>query len=524
MIRRLAVLLSVFVLCGFGQTRPSPATLLKSAAEALGGEARLRALTGVEVSGISATFQREQSERPEGPWVVTYSEFTDLRNLPANAVRRTARARGYATPDWVDNAGWTSETTGLVVDDVGLRRGANGALTPAGTPWDLGILPVALGPDHVVVAALDAKDARVEADETFDGYAHHVVAFTFHGAGVRLLLNVPSLLPKAVEITRARPYDLYWAPWGDVTQRVTFGMWTLEPEGLRYPRLWEYTTGGQTDGTVEITRVRLNAPVVAADFDVPNDVRQQFIVNRRLVDDTPLGSAQRPAKELAPGVVHVPGSWDIVEIKQDDGVVILDGPLSSGYSAKVIDDATQRFGGARVKAVITTSDSWPHLGGMREYVARGIPIYALDLNVPILTRLFAAKYETHPDLLARSPKRPDLHVVSGKTMVGSGANRLEIYPFRTVTGERQMMVYLPEHQLLYTSDLFTIRGPLVFLPQQVGEAVEAVAREHLAVKSAFGMHYDVLPWDKVVASARMPTSPRRARRLAARRGHQIRPD
>src|SRR5215203_2093186 len=34
-----------------------------------------------------------------------------------------------------------------------------------------------------------------------------------------------------------------------------------------------------------------------------------------------------------------------------------------------------------------------------------------------------------------------LKVVSGKTTVGSGANRFEIYPFRTATGERQMMIY-----------------------------------------------------------------------------------
>jgi hypothetical protein len=63
------------------------------------------------------------------------------------------------------------------------------------------------------------------------------------------------------------------------------------------------------------------------------------------------------------------------------------------------------------------------------------------LNVPILTRLLSATYESSPDLLARAPRAPRLEVVSGKTTVGSGANRFEIYPFRTATGERQMMIY-----------------------------------------------------------------------------------
>jgi hypothetical protein len=487
----------------FGRAPDQAGGWLAGAAQTLGGEAKLRGLGAIELDGLSVLHQREQSERPEGPWVITFTDFSDVRSVAKDAVVRTSRTRGYSTPDWVDSKDWTPESTIVVASGVGLRQ-ANGTWGPAGTPWDLGILPLALEPEHVVLAALDAKDAHAEPDETLDGYRHHVVAFTYGDARVRLILNVPSLLPRAVDITRARPYDTYWAPWGDVTERVSFGVWTLEPEGVKFPRLWEFSTGGQTDGTLTITRMRLSAPTPATSFDVPDDVRQLLIAGRRKISDAPLGSPQRPAAELAPGVVHVPGSWDIVEIKQDDGVVILDGPLTSDYSAKVIADATQRFGGAPVKAVITTSDSWPHLGGMREYVARGIPIYALDLNVPILTRLFAAKYETSPDALAKSPKRPNLHVVSGKTVVGTGANRLEVYPYRTASGERQMMVYLPEHQLLYTSDLFTIRGPMIFLPQQVAEAVEAVTREHLVVKSAFGMHYDALPWATIVKSAEPP--------------------
>ncbi len=509
--RRLILAVLILAVSSFVESIPgilfaqTPVTAwLKGAAEALGGEAKLRALGAVEVDGLSVWHQREQSERPEGPWVITFTDFVDVRSVAKDAVRRTQRVRGYSTPDWIDNKDWTPESTMLVTSGAALRQ-ANGNWGPTSLPWDLGALPVALGPDHVVVAALDAKDAHAEPDETIDGYAHHVVAFTYGDARVRLILNVPSLLPRAIDITHARPYDTYWSPWGDVTQRVSLGVWTLEPEGIAFPRLWEYSTGGQTDGTVTITRVRLNVPAGATDFDVPDDVRSRLIANRRRIADAPLGSAQRPAAELAPGVVHVPGSWDIVEIKQDDGVVILDGPLASDYSAKVIDDATKRFSGAKVKAVISTSDSWPHIGGMREYVARGIPIYALDLNVPILTRLFAAKYETYPDTLAKSPKRPDLHVVSGKTVLGTGANRLEIYPYRTATGERQMMVYLPSSQLLYTSDLFTIRGPNVFLPQQVAEAVDAANREHLVVKSAFGMHYDALPWPAIVAAASAPT-------------------
>ena len=355
-----------------------------------------------------------------------------------------------------------------------------------------------------VQTARDAADVHAERDAMLDGYRHHVVAFSHAGAHVRLMLNVPSLLPKAVEIVRAHPTNMFLAPWGDVAQRVTFGVWTLEPDGLRYPRLWSFSTDGQPDGSITLTQVHPNPAITDSDFTLPQQELRPAMASRTAIADLPFGVAERPARELAPGVVTVPGRFGVVEVRQDDGVVIIEAPLSSAYSSKAIADAQNRFRGASVKAVVTTSDAWPHIGGLREYVARNIPVYALDLNLPILTRLIAARYASSPDALARSHKRLVAKTVSGPTSLGAATNRMEMIPFRTVTGERQMMIYWPAHRLLYTSDLFTIRKDFIFLPQQVSEAVEAVTREHLDVATAFGMHYDPIPWATVIASAAPP--------------------
>jgi glyoxylase-like metal-dependent hydrolase (beta-lactamase superfamily II) len=466
----------------------------------MGGERKLKALAAVETSGVSVWYHREQSERPEGPWLTSFTDFTDVRNFRADAVLRRSRARGFSTNDWVDSSEWTPLAAILVATGFAVTRGS-GTSMPAETPPDLEALPVGLAPERLILTARDAADLHAEPDELVDGYWHHVVAFSFVGAHVRLILNVPSMLPKAVEITRTHPYNMFLAPWGDVTQRVTFGMWTIEPDGLRYPRLWAFSTNGQPDGSISVTKIRANPRVEESEFAFPPGDRRQLIPVRQRIADLPFGLGGRPPRELAPEIVTVPGRFGVVEVKQHDGVVIIEAPLSSEYSVKAIADAHRRFGGASIKAVITTSDAWPHIGGIREYVARGIPIYALDLNLPILTRLIAARYESSPDALAKDPKAPTLRAVTRKTSVGSGSSRLEIYPFRTATGERQIMVYWPAHRLLYSSDLFTIRKDFVFLPQQVGEAVAAVVREHLDVAAAFGMHYDPVPWAAVLEAA-----------------------
>jgi glyoxylase-like metal-dependent hydrolase (beta-lactamase superfamily II) len=233
-------------------------------------------------------------------------------------------------------------------------------------------------------------------------------------------------------------------------------------------------------------------------FAIPDEVKKDFVARKVTVEDWPLGSASNPEQELAAGVVLVPGRWNVVEIRQPDGIVIIEGPISNKYSALVMADAEKRFPGMAIKAVITTSDAWPHIGGLREYAARGIPIYALDLNRTILEKLFRAPHGLQPDALTLHPKRPKVVYVAAKDRIGSGSNVIELIPMRTVTGERQMVIYLPERKLLYSSDAFqrSSSGEF-FLPQTLSEVVDVVQREGLQVDTDVGMHLGPTPWEAI---------------------------
>src|SRR5947207_7976042 len=85
---------------------------LEQSGRAMGGETVLRGLRVMEVSGISVLHQREQSERPEGPWIPNFTEFTDVRNLSAGAIKRTSRTRGYVTEDGV---AWSPDTSIFII-------------------------------------------------------------------------------------------------------------------------------------------------------------------------------------------------------------------------------------------------------------------------------------------------------------------------------------------------------------------------------------------------------------------------
>ena len=74
-----------------------------------------------------------------------------------------------------------------------------------------------------------------------------------------------------------------------------------------------------------------------------------------------------------------------------------------------------------------------------------------------------------------------------------------------------MMVYLPEHHLLYGSDPFQQNADgSYFYPQTVSELTDAVKREHLNVDQFFMMHVELTPWaalPQVLAQAAARNTP-----------------
>jgi hypothetical protein len=135
------------------------------------------------------------------------------------------------------------------------------------------------------MAALDAEDLHRDPDISFHGFAHHVVTFSWRGARMRIFLSGYTSLPSAVEITRTRPYEVYWSGWGDVTTRVSYAFWMLEPSGLHYPREWSYETNGQPDWVFMVNELVLNPQISDDDFRIPEEVKREFLAKKVAIED-----------------------------------------------------------------------------------------------------------------------------------------------------------------------------------------------------------------------------------------------
>jgi hypothetical protein len=471
--------------------------ILAAAMTAMGGSDKLLAVHSVADTFVGTRAMVEQSERPTGPYFVDHLRTNESADLDAGRVREVSEDSGYAGPAW-----WLTQTKPYA-SDVLVDRGIAGVYDgktwsyAGGSPVQFAQERTIFGPERVLFTADRGAGLRALPDVTLHGSPYHVVAFTVDGAPCKLTVNARTNLPWSIEWTRAYPYYIFYNAWGDVTTTLTFNEWSLEPNGLHYPREWTYERIGLPDQQLSIIALAFNG-VAEADLTLPADLISAHAGKVLAIDARAFPSTK--LTELAPGVILASGSWNVGFVRQDDGVVVLEAPISPAYAKQAFAFARTHFG-LPVKAVITTSDSWPHLAGVRQAVAEGIPVYALDLNRPILERQLAAPHTQRPDDLARHPRAPQFQWVSAPLDLGTGSNRLRIVPYRTATAERQMLVYLPQTHLLYTSDLFapddvaddgTIRS--WFTPQYLDEAISVVDRERLDPMTIWGMHYGPVPY------------------------------
>lgn len=466
--------------------------IVEAAAEKMGGVDKLRAIKFLSVEALGHWNALEQSERPEGPWLVQYQQLSELRDIAGKRLRQTTEGRGWSTATW-------SKSTTIVADGVAAVdfSGKWYPLTQSNVQdaeeW------LAFAPESVLPLALDAKDLRSERDTILQGVSNHVVAFSWQNAPVRLFLNADTNLPTAVELVRPHPFDTFWNEWGDFPTRVYFSLWKLEKNGIHYPYQLDIERNNQPFQTWIITDLKINPEIPADSFELPPPVKEALLKRPKTrMDDIPIGIPNLPAQELAKDFIQIPGSWNVGLIKQPDGIVIIETPISNGYSAKVIAEAEKRFPNVPIKAVISTVDAFPHIAGLREYVARGIPVYVLDLNEPIVKRLINAPYKTFPDALAQKPRKANIKIVAEKTVIGSGENRLELYPIRGESSDRMMMIYAPAHKILYASDLVQQRRDgSFFMPQYLSELSDAVKHENLQVETVFAMHSGEIKWTDI---------------------------
>jgi hypothetical protein len=472
-----------------GCAQESPQQCVAAALEATGGREALLQLTSIRMQTVGHTSLVEQSYR-QSPFITSYERGTVTMDL------RNGRVLAEVKLTWPESDPNQSEsdTTLVVGPDGGVYHTKFGDSPCSLSDLDATREALELGPARLLLAAAAASDLHFEAPETLRATLHTVVAFTWRHIPVRVLLNPFNHLPDAVETIQT--FHDFWYFWGDVKQRIYYDNWKLV-QGITFPTNWVEERNGVLWRSTQALNVEFNVQLDEKNFEMNSGAVKQSAASPGW--NRPFSNKQATA--LAPGIDLHEGAWNATIVKEPDGVVILEAPISGSYTQGVVKEARKRHPGSPISAVLSTSDSWPHTGGVRQAVALGLPVYILDLNEPLLDRMLSAPHTIEPDALQKlkTSKLPHWKIVAKKQEVGAGANRMELYPLRGASTERQYMVYFPGHHLLYASDTLALNDDgTLYDPELMQEVAQAVKRENLIVDTVFSMHQGPLPWDKVM--------------------------
>lgn len=477
--------------------RPDPKSLVQRSLAAMGGQA-VAAARAVRTTGVMHEYMLGNAERAEGPFRVFHSRINELRATDGTRLRRTEVSLG-------PTANSPERITLLTDSVVTLRSGANEM--PA-TPMfhdDL-LAQVEMAPDQALRLASAASDLRLAAPATRHGVAHDVVAFTRRGRRMAIELSRDSHFPTAVEVVGEFAEDFRRAPFGDVRLRAEYANWTAEGGEVWWPYQYRVSLDGELLRDVTIGSVALEStPPPADSFAVSDSLRTLYAANARTSPPRFRFGSRGAQQELRDGITRMRDFWMMTAVRQDDGIVLFEAHLSGNYLGEVIDYLETKYPSLPVKAIVMTSDPWAHLGGVREAVARGIPIYVNERSIPFLTRIVTSSHASNPDRLARSPRAPRFKPVSRKVRIGTRANRIELYPVGGAYSERMVMAYLPDQKLLYGSDLvFADRQQKgAYYRTPAVELRRAVAREGLAVDSLFCVQATpAIAWSDFVPAAK----------------------
>ena len=465
-----------------------PSGYVETALDALGGNVRLNGVATERVTGV-----QEASGIPWSPHAAefrpNYEEFSELRDLRRHLLRREISfqaASHSAALNYVVTVNVPDSTVVLTL------AGRDRLLPRQAVPtFNAGL---ANEPVTVLRDALASSDLRCGIDTTVDGSSYHQVEW--QDGRTRLLISSVTALPASVIRREALPDDADWGQWGDLVTRAAWSAWSLEPNGVRYPRTLTMYRNGMFLERDAILDVAFNSPAPSDSFAIADSLRARAQANT----NTPL-DLSKAGVDVAPGVTFIPGRFNVMLVRQDDGVVVIDAPISPAYSRAVMAESNRRYPGLPIKAVVTCDFMWAHFGGVREYVARGVPVYAASGQEHVLQEITNAPHKLAPDALSLHPHSLHLRLVSGRTELRAATNSVDlVYAGRAGAdyGERMVVAYLPDSKLLYTGDLLPTSGEANFVRQGSSVVKELAAKEHFEVQSVLGIHLPVTPWRAVL--------------------------
>jgi hypothetical protein len=451
-------------------TTPAARTVLDRAATAIG----LSAAAGrvLHIDGYDVANHAFESDRPGSPPYLAAVIAIDSWLDPRTGIERTTSRMTLGGPQRpVTTVG--GESASYVVRDTGL-------VPSPSTHGDL----YATRPLDVWTALRDwiaAPDAHTVATCTFRDYPRLVLSRRGAQGEERLFIDPKSGFP--AKLDRDEPDYL----WGTVHVEYVYSTWQSDGR-LRWPASSFRVVDGSTDVTRTYGTTRLVSHDSAPPLSLPARTEPMELAPQAFLVPTNPDTVRVGANTF---ILHNIGFNETVTLVRDT-VYVFD--ATQGETRTRADSAWigRLFPGKHPITVVVTDIAWPHVAGVRFWVANGATILTHRANRAFLQRVIDRRWTAMPDLFERrrATVTPHLRVVDDSLRLAGGD--ITLFAIDGVTSEGALAAYLVPDRFLWASDYVqTLAAPTQYLD----ETSAAVDRMHLSPVRVAAEHLRLSSWE-----------------------------
>jgi hypothetical protein len=420
-----------------------------------------------------AQIENYQSDRTYPPF---FSAFVDL---DVWFDPQTATERGEGRTVFPGSEGPSSATISDSAAAVVVTNGKASFLPKRA------IQPRHLNAFAVIADWTNAKDVKVGKPEVYRDYPRLVLTRQTDEGEQRLFLDEKTGFP--VKLETVEPHYL----WGQRQVEYVYSVWTMLDGSLCVPG----SSFRLADGEIEMSETLASAELVdrrnAPELKVPPAEGKPESLPLYLRPSTP-AAVQLSAHTY---MLSNAGYNEVVTLAGRD-LYIFDTTQGEERAAKDAELIRILFPGKHRTFVVVTDLAWPHVAGIRYWVASGATIISHRAAQKFLQSVIDRRWTRFPDSLEKSRGTWRFNFVAVDAPHTEADGRVMLYPIDGIGSEVALMAYLPEDGFLWASDYIqTLEKPSLYTK----EVWNAVQRNHVEPGRVAAEHLPITGWEAVTA-------------------------
>lgn len=447
----------------------SPEAILQRAWEVL-GSAQVNGML-VHYRASASLSQDYQSDRMYPPFLDFFQQQESWFS-PQTAVERSTVQSSYPLAKPQTSVLLTDADRAFSVRDNGLQGSPRYAMQPR-----------YLNPWLVIADWRKAGGARMGGVEVYRDLPRVVLVRQTENGEHRLFLDGKSGFPVKLEFSEKHYL------WGQRHLEYVYTTW-VRSSGVALPGASYLLADGASEISQTIGEVELVPEGHAPSLALPSEPKISEDRLPRFLQPLPL-----TVTEVGPTTFILANlGYRETVTKIGDEVFLLDGTQGEQRAKEDAEMIEKLFPGKHKITVVVTDLAWPHVAGLRYWVASGATIVAHKMTRDFLQSVIDRKWTLAPDFLEQHRQSVRFKFISVESRYELAAGALTLHPIDGIGSEGALMAFIQPDHFLWASDFIqTVEGP----SEYASEVWQAVRRDGLHPERTAAEHLLLTPWSKI---------------------------